>query len=774
MLTSKHRKTLEQDSAISPAVITIRGYRSVTGVELRRSQFKEYQQRSGLLIPIYNVHGKLATHQLRPDVPRVKAGKTIKYETPAGSRLCIDVNPSVQKLIGDPKVRLVITEGTKKVDAAVSHGLAAIGLMGVWGWRGTDPETEEKGPLPDWQHIAISNRTFVLAFDSDVMIKPSVRGALDGLADFLTRNGGNVRYALLDQANTGEKVGLDDFFAAGGTFDEFKQLVVDELPDPDWPDPQPFEAVALPEFPVDALPAMLGGFAEAVATHTETDPALAATVCLGTLAAAARNRYEVELEPGYCEPTNLYLATFLGSGNRKSAVFRAAVAPIEEWERRRAQLDRLALARWNEQRRLDEAALDKARKQAADGKGDAATVFALREKLEQDRAPVVTQLVADDVTPEKLNALLQDQGGAFAILSPEGGSVFGHVGGRYSGMPNMETLLHGHAGDPIRVARASREGESIPRPYLTLAVSPQPIVAAQLQEIPGFRERGLSARFLACFPPSLVGYRQLAARPVSPGIAGSWRDLVTRVLELDPPHTMDHEGFRSPFRLTLTPEALRVWKAFQHELEAQMRPEQPLADIREWASKAPGAAGRIAALLHLALVAPVDPPEKWPIDEETMTSAIAIVRYYIPHTLKFASYLDGRGDRTREQKLWSVLRGMDGTITKRAVWRKVRGQSAYETAAQLDEVLNSLEDLGYLRMTLIGAIGGGVGRKTELIELHPMANQPHFGHFGHAGAHPLKPDSAGEQEIGRLGDGPGRGVMNPSSSSFSSDFASAT
>ncbi|CAN5558854.1 hypothetical protein BH09CHL1_BH09CHL1_14170 [soil metagenome] len=766
MLTNKHTRMLEQESAISPNVITIRGYRSVTGVELHGSAFKEYQQRSGLLIPIYNVHGDLATHQLRPDVPRVKDGKAIKYETPAGSHLCIDVHPSVTPLLDDPKMRLVITEGTKKVDAAISHGLATIGLMGVWGWRGTDPETGEKGPLPDWQHIAISDRTFVLCFDSDVMAKPSVRAALDGLAEFLTRNGGIVRYALLDQTDSGAKIGLDDFFAAGGTFAEFRRLVVDALPDPEWPDPQPFEATHLPAFPVDALPPMLGGFVSAVAKQTETDPALAATVCLGTLAAAARNRYEVELEPGYSEPTNLYIATFLGSGNRKSAVFRAAVAPIEEWERRQAQQDRLELARWSEQRRLDEAALDKARKLAADGKGDASTVFALREKLEQDRPPVVTQLIADDVTPEKLNALLQDQGGAFAILSPEGGSVFGHVGGRYSGMPNMETLLHGHAGDPIRVARASREGESIPRPYLTLAVSPQPIVAEQLQEIPGFRERGLAARFLACFPPSLVGYRQLAAHPVPTGTAGLWRDLVVTVLHLDPPHTMDDAGFRSPFRLSLTPDALRVWKAFQHDLEGQMRPEQPLEEIREWASKAPGAAGRIAALLHIALVAAVDPPEKWPIDEATMTRAIEIVRYYIPHTLKFAAYLDGRGDRTREQKLWNVLRGMKGTITKRAVWTKVRGQSVYALASDLDAVLTSLENLGYIRVTKYSPTGSG--RPTEVIELHTLATQPGFAHFEYVEAGTKQSDSGSERAFEHSGNDLARG--NETTTSSLSDF----
>jgi len=38
------------------------------------------------LIPIYNVVGEVGLFQIRPDVPRIKGGKTLKYETPLGTR----------------------------------------------------------------------------------------------------------------------------------------------------------------------------------------------------------------------------------------------------------------------------------------------------------------------------------------------------------------------------------------------------------------------------------------------------------------------------------------------------------------------------------------------------------------------------------------------------------------------------------------------------------------------------------------------------------------
>ena len=52
-------------------------------------------------------------------------------------------------------------------------------------------------------------------------------------------------------------------------------------------------------------------------------------------------------------------------------------------------------------------------------------------ELKSTPVPVRPQLVADDVTPEKLEVMLAEQGGRMAVLSSEGG-VFGMMAGRYS------------------------------------------------------------------------------------------------------------------------------------------------------------------------------------------------------------------------------------------------------------------------------------------------------------------------------------------------------
>lgn len=205
-------------SAITPDVAAERGYISVD----RKSQlfqFKDYQRCvPGLLIPVHDATGAVATWQYRPDKPRVtKAGRTVKYETPGGSRLVIDVPPRVRSQLGDPKVPLWVTEGARKADAAVSAGLCCVALAGVDAWQGTN-SSGGKTALADWKDIALNGRRVYLAFDSDAASKPSVAGALERLGAWLLTRTADVRYCYLPDvlADDGAKTGLDDYLADGG------------------------------------------------------------------------------------------------------------------------------------------------------------------------------------------------------------------------------------------------------------------------------------------------------------------------------------------------------------------------------------------------------------------------------------------------------------------------------------------------------------------------------------------------------------------------------
>jgi Domain of unknown function (DUF3854) len=186
ILNPEHLRILLQESSISPEVVRAREYRTVeTKAELRRLGFADSQcNPPGLLIPIYSPTGEIINYQFRSDQPRMKDGKPVKYETPRGSRMTLDVHPLVREKLGDPSVPLFVTEGIRKGDALVSRGLCAVALLGVWNFRGKN-EKGGKVALPEWEHIARNDRRIYIVFDSDTMLKPPVYAALARLKAFL-------------------------------------------------------------------------------------------------------------------------------------------------------------------------------------------------------------------------------------------------------------------------------------------------------------------------------------------------------------------------------------------------------------------------------------------------------------------------------------------------------------------------------------------------------------------------------------------------------------
>lgn len=185
-IADNHRKTLIRESHIARNVVRRRGYRTVRKkAELEQLGFSRAQRKvPGLLIPLYGPSGEIVLYQYRPDEPRIREGKPVKYETPAGARMVLDVHPMARDRLGDPAAPLFVTEGVKKADALVSRGLCAVALIGVWNWRGTN-EHGGKTALPEWEQIALNERQVYIVFDSDVMLKKEVYAALVRLKAFL-------------------------------------------------------------------------------------------------------------------------------------------------------------------------------------------------------------------------------------------------------------------------------------------------------------------------------------------------------------------------------------------------------------------------------------------------------------------------------------------------------------------------------------------------------------------------------------------------------------
>jgi P4 family phage/plasmid primase-like protien len=226
-LSPEHQAEILSGSAVAREAAGARGYRTLLDTPEDRALLAEWgfsrqQVARGdaypmLYIPVYRATGEQITAQIKPSAPRQSQGRNgdareIKYETPAGSAVHIDVPPFTQRHIRDTAVPLWVTEGVKKADALVSRELAAIGITGVYNWR------SKLGTLGDWEDIPLKERTVVVCFDADAAKNMNVLRAMNRLGAWLKSKGATPHYLIVPPEVNGTQVkGVDDYFAAGGT-----------------------------------------------------------------------------------------------------------------------------------------------------------------------------------------------------------------------------------------------------------------------------------------------------------------------------------------------------------------------------------------------------------------------------------------------------------------------------------------------------------------------------------------------------------------------------
>lgn len=213
-----HHAQMIMDSAIAAGVATERGYFTATEtIHLRGFGWHRSRTLSRLLpalvIPVRGVldSGAVSHALVRPDNPRSRKGKLVKYEAPLGARNVLDVPPRVRHDLGDPSVPLWVVEGAKKADALVSAGECAVSISGVWNWRGRNGRSGLTA-VPDWEEIALNGREVRIGFDSDISRNQAVAKAARRLGDYLSAKGARVRYLILPDDGA-HKIGVDDFLA---------------------------------------------------------------------------------------------------------------------------------------------------------------------------------------------------------------------------------------------------------------------------------------------------------------------------------------------------------------------------------------------------------------------------------------------------------------------------------------------------------------------------------------------------------------------------------
>jgi hypothetical protein len=511
-----------------------------------------------------------------------------------------------------------------------------------------------------------------------------------------------------------------------------------------------------PAFPVNALPEWLRVWVVAEAEATQTPPDLTAMLSLATAGAGLAKKYKVIIRPGWAEPTNIYTVTALPPGERKTTVFAAVMAPIQQYEREEQARMAPIIAAQESTRRTMEAKLKHLEGKAAKETDEAAAheLKSEAKKLARDlaafRVDEPPQMYVDDVTPERLGQLLARHGGRMLQAAPEG-TAFEIAKGRYSESANFDVYLKAHAGDPLRTGRISREDDIVDEPALSLALAVQPDVITGLAEQATMRGRGFLARFWYSLPTSKAGQRKIAAAPVPKNIAQDFHDKMLAMWRLA--GTVSEDGRPAPILLQFARGADQAMREFETWLEPQLAPEAELSYLAGWANKLAGAIARLAAILHVADAIGQNEPVQPVIDQETVEAAIRIGRgYLLPHAQAAFGLMGANRliEDARHVVKWlraqcEVSECSESTppcFSRREIHQGTRTRQRFSTVEDLDPVLDLLVKHGHIRP--LGSDGqAGRGHKSPVYEVNkelwppakntdPCTHNSHCTHTSHS------------------------------------------
>ncbi len=469
----------------------------------------------------------------------------------------------------------------------------------------------------------------------------------------------------------------------------------------EWGEPVPFDTIQTPDFPVDALPAPVAAFVEALAESTQTPPEMAGILSLGVLAATLQSKYTVQITPDWSEPLCLYTVAVAPPGERKSAVISALTRPLHEYEAEQREIEAEEIAQNEAERDLLEKSLQAAKNKAANGKGDfnvkKQEVLELSSQLARFKDLHPYRLLADDSTTEKLVDIMDKQGGSITVCSSEGG-IFDIIGGRYDRTANLDVYLKGHSGDSLTVDRIGRKKNKIPNPRLSMVLTVQPSVLYGLMDNATFKGRGLCGRFLYSMCKSKVGHREITPAPVPEKIRLAYRDFVRQILSNQGSGTVHLDRDADEIRID-----------YQRYVEGKLGGEWE--HMRDWGGKATGAMVRIAALLHLSSF-----PDTEPISPETMAGATSIAEFLGAHAM--AAYRVIGADEAQESAkyLWRRIEATrQSAITQRDLFDLCKGK--FKKVENMTPALQTLVNMGYVRVEEQST----GGRPSKKIVVNPMS-----------------------------------------------------
>ena len=524
---------------------------------------------------------------------------------------------------------------------------------------------------------------------------------------------------IVELPGLGDKGDVSDFFAGGGTVEQFNDAVTAAakgLPESleaveaepvgsadDWPAVVPFDDMDLPAFPLDAMPVCLTGFAQIVreASNSHQTPEDMTALLLMTIASACLGgKVKVVTNNRYTELATLFTAIFVLSGTRKSSVYLALMKPVIDYQKQwRANMRAEIEGNKNELDILKKQ-IEKLKKDIVkSGDEDPGLRDDLKDKeqvIAEFSKPVELPLIfmETDFTVESLAPKIQANGGTLSLFDHEG-AFWNEVAGRYTQGQSQtnDLILKGYDGHPVTVSRVGRGDIFIEQCCLAIGLIVQPTKIEELRNKQSLDDTGLIPRFILSVPKDTVGYRKMRTAAVPQYVYDDYNDRIEKLL-----------GLRQHDEIVLRMDEVTTDR-FMHYcelIEVRLREGQDLYSMRAWASKLPGRIARIAAVLH-CFANPSTVPDNPGIDAEIVDYAIELSDYLIAHAKATYQILHLSPDVKIAKKLLRTLKNYVASkkadsISRSELWGRIKNSDkSIQTVASIAEALEILIDHNYIR-----------------------------------------------------------------------------
>ena len=444
-------------------------------------------------------------------------------------------------------------------------------------------------------------------------------------------------------------------------------------------------------FPTECLQAVPAEMSGAIAAAERVNESLSGCCVLGILSASIGAGLQVRSGAKRTTSGNLYIVPSVESGGGKSETIRRVVRPLYQFEAEIVERWRAeTLPRLQAERDVLESELAQAKKVVAKAE-TAEKREEIRREMEEMRArlnqlelelqaPVLT---CEDITTERLAALLAKHGECLTSISADAGSIINNVLGRYNKLDRTDETIYlkGFSRDPVRVDRVSREPVFLHEPCLSALWLVQPDKIETLLSERSLTEGGLIPRLLMCHTNCQPRYITPDQIVIGDEISRAWDELIRGLLQT-------YRLAPETYTVEPDPKAMRLLNDHHNCIVDKRRGE--LKDINSFAARWNEQAWRIAVVLHAAQHSAQ--AHEHNLSFETARDAITIADWFAIQQQEILSGGRMKARRDKRNEVLLLLAEYPEGITARFVQRA----RIVSTAEDARELLAAMEQEGIL------------------------------------------------------------------------------